>query len=438
MALFMASVDQTVVATALRAIQADLGAGIEWTGWTVTIYALGQVMVMPVAGKFSDVYGRKKVFLVGAALFTGASLACGLAGNIYVLVALRAVQAIGGGCFLPSATGIVAEHFGRNRDRALGMFTSIFPIGGIVGPILGGIFVTYLSWRWIFLVNVPIGAALIILSLIFIPESARHASKRIDFYGVGLLGILILSAMLGITHLGSGAASVFSLGFVVPEAVAGLTLVVFLRHAQHGDAPFIPMSLLRGGGFGVMNLINFLHGCTALGFGALVPLYAFDRFGIPILQAGTLLTARAIGMICVAGLAVLALRRTGYRLPMMIGFALIATGLAVMSFAPPAGIPPYAWLAISAAITGVGMGMALPASNNAILQLAPDQAAAIAGMRGMFRQSGAIISVSIATAIVGRSDDPGVALGHVFLVYAAILLCVLPLVRKVPEHHGGW
>ncbi len=437
MALFMASVDQTVVATALHAIQTDLGAGIEWTGWAVTIYALGQVLVMPLAGKFSDLYGRKKVFLIGATLFTVASLCCGLASNIYLLVVLRAVQAIGGGAFLPSATGIVADHFGRNRDRALGMFTSIFPIGGIVGPILGGVFVTYWSWRGIFLVNVPIGIVLIILSMIFIPESKRRPSKKIDIYGVVLLGVLILSAMLGITFLGGGGTSILSPGFLVPEAIAIITLWLFVHHARHGSAPFIPMSLLRGRGFGVMNLINFLHGCTALGFGALVPLYALDRFGIPILQAGTLLTARAIGMICVAGLAVLALRRTGYRRPMIIGFTLIATGLVLMSF-DPGTIPPYAWLAIAAGITGIGMGLSMPASNNAILQLAPDQAAGIAGMRGMFRQSGSIMSVSIATAIIARSSDPGAALGHIFLVFAAILVCVLPLVLKVPEHHGEW
>lgn len=437
MALFMASVDQTVVATALHAIQTDLGAGIEWTGWTVTIYALGQVLVMPLAGKFSDLYGRKKIFLIGAVLFTGASLACGLAGNIYVLVVLRAIQAIGGGAFLPSATGIVADHFGRNRDRALGMFTSIFPIGGIVGPILGGVFVTYWSWRGIFLVNVPIGVVLIVMCFIFIPESARRPSKKIDVYGVVLLGALILSAMLGITYLGGGHTSVLSAGFLVPEAIAVITLVLVVRHARLGDAPFIPLQLLRGRGFGTMNLINFLHGCTALGFGALVPLYAYDRFGIAILQGGTLLTARAVGMICVAGLAVLALRRTGYRLPMTIGFSLIAAGLVAMALTPSA-VDPYVWLAVVAGITGVGMGLALPASNNAILSLAPDQAASIAGMRGMFRQCGSIMSISIATAIVARSDDPGRALGHIFLVFAVILVCVLPLIRKVPEHRGEW
>ncbi|HEV7709913.1 MAG TPA: MFS transporter, partial [Asanoa sp.] len=112
-ALFMASIDQTIVATALHAIQSDLGAELTWSGWTITVYSLGQIIAMPMAGKLGDQFGRRRVFLVGICVFTTASLACGFANDIYLLVALRAVQAIGGGAFMPSATGIVADHFGR-------------------------------------------------------------------------------------------------------------------------------------------------------------------------------------------------------------------------------------------------------------------------------------------------------------------------------------
>jgi EmrB/QacA subfamily drug resistance transporter len=436
-ALFMSSVDATIVATALSSIQRELGAGLEWSGWTITIYSLGQILVMPLAGKVSDMYGRRKVFIIAAILFTGASLACGLASNIYVLVALRAVQAVGGGAFMPSASGIVADQFGRNRDRALGMFSSIFPIGGVVGPILGGIFTTYWSWRGIFLVNVPLGIALIILALIFIPESARKATKKIDFYGVGLLGVLILSVMFGITWLGDGSHGLLDPVFLVSEAIGVVALVAFVRHSKRGEAPFIPANLLVGRGFGVMNLINFLYGCAALGFGAIVPLYAETRFGIATLPAGTLLTARAIGMICVAGLAVMALRRTGYRKPMILGFCVTAFGLLLLTW-DSGLLPTYAWLSIAAGVTGIGMGMATPASNNATMQLAPDQIAGVAGLRGMFRQSGSIIAISVTTAIVARAGDPGTSLTMIFVVFAAILLAAVPLIFLVPEHRGSW
>src|ERR1700712_1552348 len=162
-ALLMAAVDQTIVATALGTLQHDLHAQVNWSSWTITVYALGQILVMPLAGRISDQYGRRRVFIAAIVLFTVASLCCGLANDIYVLVALRAVQAIGGGAFMPSAIGIVADQFGPDRDRAIGLFTSIFPIGGIIGPIVGGFFVTYWSWRAIFFVNVPIGIVLFFL-----------------------------------------------------------------------------------------------------------------------------------------------------------------------------------------------------------------------------------------------------------------------------------
>jgi EmrB/QacA subfamily drug resistance transporter len=437
MGLFMSSVDQTIVATALPAIQHELHAPITWSGWTITIYALGQVLAMPMAGKISDMYGRKKVYLISAAVFTIASLCCGLAGNIYLLVALRALQALGGGAFMPCATGIVADHFGRDRDRALGMFTSIFPIGGIVGPIIGGVFVAVWSWRGIFLVNVPIGIVLIVLAAKFIPAGeTKRMTSRIDLRGIGLLGLLILSGMFGITYLGSGAATFYSPVFLLAEAVAVAAGVLFVRHSKHHTSPFVPYRLLRGRGFGVMNLINLIYGAAALGFAALVPLYAEDRFHIDPLGAGTLLTARAIGMISLAGLAVLALRRTGYRLPMIVGFFVLVGGLVMMSVSPH--LSPYLWLAIAAGITGCAMGLVVPASNNASLQLAPDQVAAIAGLRGMFRQSGAIAAVSITTAVVERSADPGIAEAHVFLVFGALLIAALPLIFLVPEHKGNW
>ena len=434
--LFMASIDQTIVATALPAIEHDFHAGINWSGWTITIYALGQVIAMPMAGKISDMYGRKKVFAVSAAVFTLASLCCGFAPNMALLLVPRFIQALGGGAFMPSATGIVADHFGAERDRAVGMFTSILPVGGIIGPIVGGVFVSYWSWRGIFLVNVPIGIALIALTVKFIPSSSVRKQSRIDLLGIILLAVLIATAMFGISYLGSGQIPLYSPVFLGSEAVAVVALCAFVRHSRRDAAPFVPYRLLRGRGFGIMNLINLVYGAAALGFSALVPLYAQDRYHIAPLGAGTLLTARAVGMIAVAGVAAMALRRTGYRLPMIIGFAVLAGGLVMMSLSP--GISPYAWLAIAAAITGFGMGLSVPASNNASLQLAPDQVAAIAGLRGMFRQSGAIIAVSVTTAIIARSSHPGLVQAHVFVVFAILLIALLPMIKLVPDHHGNW
>jgi EmrB/QacA subfamily drug resistance transporter len=450
--LFMASIDQTIVATALPAIEKELHSTLNWSGWTISIYALGQVIAMPMAGKISDMYGRKKVFMVSAAIFTVSSLCCGFAPNIAVLLLARFIQALGGGAFMPSATGIVSDHFGEQRDRAVGMFTSIFPIGGIVGPILGGVFVSYWSWRGIFLVNVPIGIVLILLTARFIPASVLRPSSRIDLVGIGLLAAMITTGMFGITYLGSGSVPLYSPFFIGGLVCAVVFGYLFIRHSKRDAAPFVPYRLLRGRGFAIMNLINYLYGAAALGFAALVPLYATERYGISALGSGTLLTARAVGMIAIAGVAVMALRRTGYRWPMVLGFVILAGGLLMMAVSAP--FSAYAWLAIGAALTGLGMGLSVPASNNASLQLAPDQVAAIAGLRGMFRQSGAITAVSVTTAVIARSAGAAAVVGgtssaaanaaagavqaHTFVVFAAILILSIPLIKLVPEHHGSW
>jgi MFS family permease len=186
-----------------------------------------------------------------------------------------------------------------------------------------------------------------------------------------------------------------------------------------------------------MNLLNFLYGSAVIGFGPLVPLYAETRFHLAALPAGTLLTARAAGMIGVAAMSVWMLRRTGYRWPISAGFVLCAVGMVATALSPH-WLTTFAWLAVATAVCGVGMGLSTPAANNATLQLAPEHAAAVAGLRGMFRQAGAISAVSITAAIVARSADPGIAQARTFLAFAAILIVSLPLVLLIPEHRGRW
>jgi MFS family permease len=223
---------------------------------------------------------------------------------------------------------------------------------------------------------------------------------------------------------------------LVPELLGVGLVVAFLRHARRAAAPFIPSRLLLGSGFGIMNLINFLFGCSALGFGALVPLYAHDRYGISSLSAATLLIGRAIGMIAVAAAAVFALRRTGYRLPMVAGSVVIAIGLVLMAIQPLGGISPFWWLFGTSALIGIGLGTSIPASNNAILNLAEGEVAAVAGLRGMFRQSGGIAAVSVSTAILARSTHPGTALAAVLAVFAALMVACIPLMFLVADQRG--
>lgn len=438
-ALFMTSVDLTIVATALPAIHRGLHASINWAGWTITIYGLFQVIALPIAGKLSSQFGRRRVFLCGITVFTAASLSCGFSTDIYMLIVFRAIQALGGGALQPSAAGLIADHFGANRDRGIGLFGAVSSGGQVVGPIFGGLLVDYITWRWIFFVNVPVGVALILMTLRYLPQSERSEGERTDLVGLLLMSGAVLAAIYGITSFGDGRTRIYDPIFLVPVLAAVALLGLFVRHTRRAVAPFIPVRLLVGRGFAVMNCVNFLHGMVTFGIVSLVPLYAEQRYHLAALSAGTLLTARAVGMILVGTVAALALRRTGYRVPMMLGFTFVAIGTLLLSVSPRWGLSPYLWLSFSVGIAGLGLGAVNPAASNACLHLAPDQAAAITGLRVMFINIGVIFSVSVTTAILNRSADPGIAQAHVFWAAAAIVFVImLPLVRRVPEHRGGW
>lgn len=433
----MSSIDQTMNATALPTLSRDLHAGVNWSGWTITIYSFGLVLAMPVGGRISDQFGGKKVFLAAIGLFTFASLCCGLAPDMFVLIVFRAVQSIGAGIFLPSASGIVAAEFPGNRDRMIGSFASIFPIGGMIGPVIGGLIVGYWSWRWMFFINVPIGIALLFLGVRWFGSTAPKHVPGIDVRGIALFGSALLAAMCALALTGERGALPMVCALIALAAGAVLA-VLFLRHAACSPSAFIPIRLLRGRTFGFMNLLNLVFGAAFLALGGLAPLYAENRYHVDPVSAGTLLTARAFGIILVAGASTLLLRRTGYRLPMIIGSSVGAIGLILLDLAPPGLLSPDYWLVICTTICGIGMGSFMPAANNATLYLDPNQVAAVTGLRGMFRQAGLLIGVSVITATLARSTHPGITQAHAYLVGAIIVFAVLPLVFLIPDYRGKW
>lgn len=171
---------------------------------------------------------------------------------------------------------------------------------------------------------------------------------------------------------------------------------------------------------------------------ALVPLYATNRYGINALDSGTLLIAQGAAAIVLSIAAAFALRRTGYRPPLYFGAVVIATGMLLLALSPVAGIPAYAWLAGTAFLCGVGRGANNPASRNAGLQLAPEHSSTLAALRTMCMQIGTIITVSVDTAILASSNDPGRIQAWLFAMAAAVFVAALPLIRRIPEHRGSW
>ena len=428
----MVSIDSTIVATALPTITRELHTSLTWSTWTITIYQLGQIVSLPIAGRLSDSLGRRRMFLVYVTTFTASSLLAGLATSIPMLIALRFVQALGGGGLMPSTMGVVADLFTEERDRALGLVSSFFPIGALLGPTLGGFIVTYASWRVIFFINVPVGAVVLGLLAALLP-AARAASARIDWPGAILLGTALLSVMFGLNQFGD-------LGVRAPLpwtllALGVLLTAAFLRHERRAEQAILPPPLLRRPAFAVVNGINVVYGAAAFGIFSLVPLYAQLAYGLTPLAAGSLLSVRAVGMSVLSVVSSMLLRRVGYRAPMLLGFLVLATGLTLISL--PAALAPFLWLGLSALVCGVGVGIAGPPSNNAAVQLLPDQVAAISGLRAMFRQTGGIVAITLTAVTIGGGTGEAAALARVFLVFAVLTLLITPAVFAVPERRAA-
>ena len=252
-----------------------------------------------------------------------------------------------------------------------------------------------------------------------------------------MMASFILLAIFGITSLGNGDTAISAPVFLVPELAALTLLVLFLRHARLSPAPIIPLRLLRGRGFAAVNAVNLLWGGVGFGFMSLIPLYAQNRYHLPVLGAGTLLAARAVGMIAVGSFATFALRRTGYRLPMMVGYSVIALRHA----AHVRRTSPRRWAPTSGSASArrsPALATAWPIPPRGMPRLSSRRTSrSITGLRNMFNYFGIIFAVSIATSILNRSADPGLAQAHLLWVAGGILLLVMvPLVTRVPEHKG--
>jgi EmrB/QacA subfamily drug resistance transporter len=438
LSLLMYSIDGTAVAVAFPNFIRELGTNVLWAAWTMSIFFIGVVTTMPLAGNLSDTYGRKKIFLISLVLFTSGSLACGLAPDIYTLIAFRFIQGVGGACFLPTASGVVSDLFPENRQTAIGLFTSVFVIGSIIGPNLGGWIVSRYSWRYVFYINLPIGIGLMALILILLKENKMAAQPHIDVVGASFFSGAVLFAMLGLNLIGESFSSI-SLLFSGIFLVLGLSFgLLFLHQERKETNPMLDIALLRSKPFLAANLLNLLIGAGVIGLFAFIPLYATSVYKLSTLMSGMILTPRSLGTITASALTSFLLKRWGYRWPMVTGLAIIsaanillAPGLQVSSiFSIRLGA--VGAISLLVLVSGIGGGIALPASNNACIELMPERVATIVGLRGMFRTLGGALGVSLITLILHLSSNPVSGFNIVFVFFGLGLMCGIPLVFLMP------
>ncbi len=438
LSLLMLSIDSTVVAVAMPSLIKDLHTNVLWAAWTISIYLVAVTSSLPLVGSLGDILGRKRLYLISLILFTGSSCVCGLATNIYGLIVFRFLQGLGGATFLPTAAAIVSEQFPENRERVIGLFTSIFPIGGIVGPNLGGWIVSRYSWRYIFYINLPIGLLLILLISILLHDSRHRDGSHIDYAGAIFFFGTILFLMLGLNFL----AESFSVSSFLLSVVFFMTscsfVLAFVRQERKTSTPIFDVALLRSRPFLAANLYNFATGAGIFAVYSIIPLYATSVYRLSTLVSGMILTPGSIGMIFMAAITSFLLKRWGYRWAMVYGMIVASLSTILFSgdfsyFLESYGISVTETMVFLIAIRGIGIGMILPASNNACIELMPDKVATIVGLRGMFRTVGGVIGISVITIILHLNATPAIGFKIIFLIFGFGLLFSIPLAFFMPS-----
>ncbi|OPY77962.1 MAG: Multidrug resistance protein 3 [Syntrophorhabdus sp. PtaU1.Bin058] len=441
--LLMHSIDSTIVAVAFPNFIREFDTNVLWAAWTISVFFIGVIIAMPLAGSLSDTFGRKKVFLISLGLFTGSSLACGLAPNIYTLVVFRFLQGIGGSSFLPTASGIVSDAFPKSRDRAIGLFTSIYPIGGIVGPNLGGWIVSRFSWRSIFYINLPIGLVLTGLTMVLLSDSKTFHRRRIDIAGASLMsgGLLFLMFALNIVSERPSPAGVFLTAAFLTASF--FFFLFFFRRERKEEKPILDLALLRSSPFLAANIMNMVLGAVIFGLFSFIPLYATSVHGLSTMMSGMILTPRSLGSMAASMIMSFQLRRYGYRLPMVAGICVMSFGTILLGDDLLWGSMGKRWgtvemLSFLILIVGIGIGIMLPAANNACIELMPDKVATIVGLRNTFRTVGGALGVPVITFVLHLSSNPHTGFRTAFISFALALMFSIPLVFLMPDGRKEW
>jgi EmrB/QacA subfamily drug resistance transporter len=410
LAMLLSTMDGTIVVTALPTIGRDLG-GESSLVWVVTAYLLAQIATMPLYGRIGDIYGRKRVVLLAIGLFTVGSMLCGVAGTMPQLIVARALQGAGGGGIGALGMAIIGDLVPpRQLGRWLGYQGAIFAIGGVAGPLTGGIFVEYISWRWAFYVNLPLAAA----SMGIITLALRVPYKRIP-HSLDILGSLyLIVALVALVLLASSGGE--SIDWIsVPAALLLLTTVVFtvvfLRHEQRAPEPFVPLRVLRDRIVRAADALNFLSGFLFYCGIFFLPVFLQEVAGVSPTMSGVYLipymTCTAITTL-VAGRMV---ERTGrYRIWPIVGSVLMTIGVGLLSLVGQD--TPAIVASVAAAVLGTGVGFVMQTTFVAIQNRVESAELGIATSAALlFRILGSTIGTAFFGAVLaaGLPSDPGVA-----------------------------
>jgi EmrB/QacA subfamily drug resistance transporter len=399
MSLFIVGLDATVVNIALPAIGRDLHAGISGLQWTVDAYTVVLASLLMFSGSTADRLGRKRTFVVGLAVFAVASVLCSLAPNVGLLVAFRALQAVGGSMLNPVAMSIITNTFTdpRERAQAVGVWGAVFGISMALGPIVGGALVSSVGWRPIFWVNAPIALTAILLTLRFVPESKAPRPRRFDPVGQVLVIVLLGTLTYGIIEApGHGWSSP---AIVAALAAAGAALVGLLLYEPRREQPLVDLRFFRSIPFASSIVISVAAFASFGGFLFLTTLYLQDARGLSAVQAGLATVPMALATVVVSPLSGRMVGRRGPRVPLAISGVCSVIACALLAGIDPG--TPLPQLLATYLLFGVGIGFVnAPITNAAVSGMPRAQAGVAAAIATTSRQVGLTLGVAVVGAIV--------------------------------------
>jgi EmrB/QacA subfamily drug resistance transporter len=400
--LFMIMLDNTVVFVALAAIQSDLKISQSELEWVVSGYALTFAVLMLTGGKLADLLGRRRIFIVGLAIFTASSLACGLATGAGFLIGARVVQGVGAALMNPATLSIIVATFPpRQRGTAIGIWVGISAMALAIGPLIGGILTEQINWSWIFFINVPVGIAGIIVSRLFITESRDESEEqRLDLPGlissaVGLFGLTY--ALIEGNNYGWSSPRILA-GFAL--AAAGLVSFVMLEHRQR--VPMLDLSLFKNPTFAGANVTMLLVALAMFGVFFFNSLYLGQVLGYSPIQTGATFLPLTILIVFVAPLAGRFSDKIGSRWLMGVGLVLLSGSL--LSFST-LGVDSTFWDIVPGLILGgFGMSLAMTPTTAAAMGSVPvDKAGVGSAVLNSMRQVGGSLGIALMGAIVAAS-----------------------------------